>query len=352
MYRLCNSPKCRRKELLGYFGEHLNTMGCQACDNCIDDVEMIEGTIIAQKILSCVYRLDQRFGIKYVTDVLRGSKIQTIFARGHDSLSTYNLMPEFSEQDLRFYIDQLIHMGYLRISEGEYPLLQWTDTSRQVVNQSAPVKFKKKMFREVKKSNPFGANYDAVLFGKLRQLRMELAKRDNVPPFVVFSDRSLAEMAVHYPQSQNEFLLINGVGPAKWEKYGDDFLLAIQKYCEENAIAKRTPKPYREAPKAIRRGGSADETVRLFVEGRTLEEISRMRGLVKGTLFAHLVQYMEEGNDLDISTLVSKDRQDKILSVIQQVGSGKLLPIKEKLPEDYTYDEIRLVGAMMCNTKL
>ena len=144
MYRLCNSSSCRRKDLLRYFGENLQSIGCHSCDNCIDDVEMIDGTIIAQKILSCVYRVNQRFGIKYVIDVLRGSGSQAILSKGHDKLTTYNLMPEYTEQDLRFYIDQLIYLGYLRISDGEYPLLQWTETTREVVSQNGTVKFKKK----------------------------------------------------------------------------------------------------------------------------------------------------------------------------------------------------------------
>lgn len=237
MYRLCTSGKCRRIELLRYFGEQFSNVGCQSCDNCLDDVNLIEGTVIAQKILSCVHRLNQRFGVRYVVDVLRGAKTKQIFDHRHDELSTYNLMPECSEQELRYYIENLIELKHLKISDGDYPLLQWTESSKEVVKGTVSIKFRKKIFREAKRQ-PAGINldYDVALFAKLRELRREIAQKEKVPPYVVFSDRSLTEMAVHYPQNQAEFVLINGVGPIKWHKYGKAFSEAIVKYCEDNAI--------------------------------------------------------------------------------------------------------------------
>jgi len=244
MYRLCTSGKCRRLELLRYFGEKASSNECQACDNCLDDVNFVEGVVIAQKILSCVFRLNQRFGIRYVIDVLRGSKSQQIIERQHDTLSTYNLMPECSEQELRYYIENLIEQNHLRISDGEYPLLQWTESSKDVVKGTIPIKFRKKIFRESKKPvQGITVDYDANLFGKLRELRTEIAQREKVPPYVVFSDRSLTEMAAHYPQNQSEFVMINGVGPIKWHKYGRVFIEIIIKYCEDNAIFKRPAQP-------------------------------------------------------------------------------------------------------------
>jgi ATP-dependent DNA helicase RecQ len=241
MYRLCTSGKCRRVELLRYFGESAPFSQCQSCDNCLDDVNLIEGVVIAQKILSCVHRLNHRFGMRYVMEVLRGAKTKQIFDHRHDELSTYNLMPECSEQELRYYIESLIELGHLKVSDGQYPLLQWTETSMDVVKGNIPVKFRKKIFRESKKSLPcIDLDYDVDLFGKLRELRRDIAQKEKVPPYVVFSDRSLTEMAVHYPQTQPEFVLINGVGPIKWHKYGKVFVELIAKHCEDNAI--RTPR--------------------------------------------------------------------------------------------------------------
>lgn len=238
MYRLCTSSRCRRAELLRYFGETSSFSSCQSCDNCVDDVNLIEGVVIAQKILSCVYRLNQKFGIRYVIDVLRGAKTKQVFDHRHDELSTYNLMPECSEQELRYYIENLIEMNHLQIAGGDYPLLQWTTSSMEVVKGNVPIKFKKKVFKEGKRQPGVGlpAEYDAVLFRKLQVLRRELAQKEGVPPYVVFSDRSLAEICVHYPQTQSEFTLINGVGPIKWHKYGREFAGAVAKHCEENAI--------------------------------------------------------------------------------------------------------------------
>lgn len=351
MYRLCISARCRRKELLTYFGERPPAEFCQACDNCIDDVEYIDGTVIAQKILSCVYRLGQRFGSKHVIDVLRGSKAQAIISRQHDKLSTYNLMGDCSEQELRFYIEQLIQMGYLQVAGGEYPILEWTETSRDVVNQNGLVKFKKKKSREAVKTTPFDPACDAILFNKLRNLRTEVAQRENVPPYLVFSDRSLSEMASKYPLDSLEFHSINGVGPTKWVKYGQEFLFLIQSYCQEKGIVRNVKAvPVRvqplERPKLIRKGGTIEETVRLFSQGRTLEEIAAIRGLVSGTILLHLVQHIEEGNELDVQSIVPKDRLGKIQEVIKEVGSETLTPIKERLPEDFSYGEIRLACAI------
>lgn len=351
MFTLCNSHKCRRKALLHYFGERTNSMGCQACDNCLDDVELIEGTLIAQKILSCVYRLEHKFGIRHVIEVLRGSKSQPILSRGHDKLSTYNLMAEFSEAELRYYIECLVNMGHLQISDSEFPVLQWTESSRPVIRGTEAIKFRKKHFREAKKSQS-RPDHDAVLFEKLRQLRTEIAQKENVPPYVILSDRALIEMSIYYPQSQDEFVMINGVGPIKWVKYGKTYLEAISKYCEENGIVRKLR---RESVVQTKRTGFAstiEETVHFFKEGLSLEDIGRQRGLTRNTLIGHLASSMENGNLLDISSLVSKDKQQQIYSVIGQTGADKLAPIKEKLPEDFTYDEIRLVCASLKMNKV
>ena len=129
MYRLCTSLKCRRGELLRYFGEIFPQETCGACDNCLEEAEQVEGTIIAQKILSCVYRLKQNVGMRMVTDVLRGSKNQNILSRGYDQLSTYGLLSDISEQEVRYYIECLLHLGLLKLTEGEYPVLKWTEES-------------------------------------------------------------------------------------------------------------------------------------------------------------------------------------------------------------------------------
>ncbi len=228
MYKLCSSFACRRYELLRYFGEKYDKMPCGMCDNCLTDVDLIDGTLISQKILSCVFRLKQNVGIRTLTDVLRGSAAQAILDRHYNELSTYGLLKEMSEQEVRYYIEALIYQELLHVTEGEYPVVKWTDKSQAAVKGLSPILFKKKVFKKQKeeKKKPQNApiSYDEELFERLRLLRTSIARDEQVPPYVVFSDRALQEMAACRPETQDAFCRINGVGPIKWIKYGDRFL--------------------------------------------------------------------------------------------------------------------------------
>lgn len=230
MYALCNSMQCRRKQLLHYFGEKSSFERCQNCDNCLDALDTTDETIKAQKILSCVYKVQQRFGMKHVIDVLRGSQNKQVLGRGHDQLSTYGLMKTCSESELRYYIDELLKMGFLQISSGEYPLLQWTETSRGVTSGVEKVFMRRREWREQKVAVATGP-YDGVLLSKLIKYRLSLARESNVPAFVIFGDKTLIEMATKYPKTQSEFLEINGVGQIKWDRYGEGFLGVINEHC-------------------------------------------------------------------------------------------------------------------------
>jgi ATP-dependent DNA helicase RecQ len=226
MLELCRSSQCRRKELLYYFGETYASGNCNSCDRCLEGAETNE-TIAAQQILSCVYRLKHAFGIKHVIDVLRGAKTKLIFDRGHDRLSTYSLMAQYSEEDLRYYISILIEKGLLERSEGDYPVLRWTAASPNVVRGTQQVMMRKRTQRVAKPKKGSDLQCDLVLFTELSRLRQKYAQQMRVPAFVIFGDRSLIEMARVYPTNREAMLKINGVGPVKWEKYGQPFLNVI-----------------------------------------------------------------------------------------------------------------------------
>lgn len=242
LFTFCSSTECRRVSILRYFGESYPHDTCSSCDNCLDEVESIDGTIIAQKILSCVYRLQQRFGLTYVIDVLAGSKNQQITSRGHDQLSTYGLLSDMPKLEIRYYIFSLINMGYLKISEGEYPVLQLPEAAKQVLFHNKVVTFKKRVFKaektsfktKVKKNAAATAltdedanalsHYDEALFETLREKRAELASKQRVPAYVIFADKVLMRLAYYKPQNKDEMLDINGVGEKKFEQYGEIFL--------------------------------------------------------------------------------------------------------------------------------
>ncbi len=367
MYRFCTSLKCRRWELLRYFGEKFLLEGCGACDNCLEEAEQMDGSLLAQKILSCVFRLRQNHGIKMVTDVLRGSKSQSLLARGYQNLSTYGLLADLPEQEVRYYIDALIHLDVLRVTEGEYPVLKWTSLSQAVLDGQHPVYFKKRVFKatkelrepikkkekeekeekEQKEKTPLP--YDAALFETLRELRLKIAREEGVPPYVVFNDRSLQEMALYFPQTKEDFSRINGVGPIKWVKYGERFLELIRasgrsvSFPEDSQAPKEAEK--KETVRPVTRHQSMEETVALYQEGHSLEEIAARRQLARSTIFIHLVEALQQGFSLDLAPLISPEKQLQIKQVIEEVGGSRLTPIKEKLPPEFTYDDIRLVIA-------
>ena len=347
MFRLCTSLKCRRKLLLSYFGEVYSQENCGGCDACLEEVEQIEGSVTAQKILSCVFRLKQNVGIRMVLDVLRGSKSQQILKRGYDQVSTYGLLKEMPEQEVRYYIESLIHLGYLAQTEGEYPVLKWTELTQAVVSGQQQVYFKKKMFKPVKveittskSQNTQVLHYDEELYQSLKKLRLDIAREEKVPPYVVFSDRALQEMAFNFPQNQQEFCKVNGVGPIKWVKYGTKFLELIISHGKLKASPRREPSPFSSS----HRGQSREETFSLFKRGRSIEQIMEDRQLAKSTVISHVTEAIQQGADIDISNEVSIEKQEEIKSVIAEIGFERLTPIKEKLPH-CSFDEIKLVAS-------
>jgi ATP-dependent DNA helicase RecQ len=356
MYRLCTTLKCRRKELLRYFDEHYSRDCCDACDNCLEEAELVDGTVIAQKILSCIFRLGQNVGLRMTTEVLRGSKSQNVLSRKYDKLSTYGLLKDLSEQEVRYCIDALLNQNLLKLTEGEYPVLKWTASSAEAIKGKKTIFFKKRNFKEKNKQKEREKNpvhevlyYDEKLFKELQQLRLQIAREEKVPPYVVFSDRALQEMALYFPQMQQDFVKINGVGPIKWQKYGEKFLEAIRSFTSVHAVANlstvnRVPKREIVGNHSERRA-SMNQTVALYTQGQNIEEIMETRQLARSTILAHLTEAIEQGHALDLTPLIPPEKQEAIRIVIAEIGAEKLKPIKEKLAPEFTFDEIRLVGA-------
>jgi ATP-dependent DNA helicase RecQ len=355
MRKLCTSSACRRKNLLSYFGEtykssHCN--GCDGCDRCLDDTEQVDATLAAQKILSCVYRLQQQFGLRHLIDVLRGVKTKTILEKGHDRLSTFHLMPECSETELRSTINALIEKGFLERTAGEYPILRWTDLSPKVTRGEMKVMLRKKREAVPKEKKPdkIEIDYEHPLFGELSRLRSKCAHESHVPAFVVFSDRALFEMCQYYPQSREDFLEVNGVSFAKWDKYGNLFLDAILDYVSKNKIEpiKRTfsskPKKKKSAAQTPA-SQSSEETLRLFLLGADPNAIAAERNLNPRTVFNHLAEQLLIGKDFDLTPLVSLEKQEAIQQAIALHGVEKLAPLKQSLPRHFTYEEIQLVAS-------
>lgn len=235
MVGLAEAVTCRRRVLLGYFGERLER-DCGNCDVCNDPPQRFDASVDAQKALSCVYRLGQRFGIRHVVDVLRGADTERIRSLGHAGLSTYGIGADKGDQEWVSIIRQLIHHGLLEQDIASYSALRLTEAARPVLRGEQPLLLARPRIRTPAKGkrprrDPAQGPYDEGLFDELRRLRKALADRVGKPPYIVFGDATLVQMARDKPLNEDELLAISGVGRHKLEKYGPDFLDAIAAYC-------------------------------------------------------------------------------------------------------------------------
>jgi ATP-dependent DNA helicase RecQ len=238
MIGMAESLTCRRRVLLNYFGERLE-QDCGNCDVCLDPPEQFDATLDAQKALSCVYRVGQRFGVGHVVDVLRGADNERIRSLNHQQLTTYGLGSDKGELEWTSIIRQLIHHGYLIQDIANYSVLKLTEAARPLLRGERELRLAKPRIREqVKKKRAKATaemgDYDAALFEHLRDVRKRLADAQGVPPYIVFGDVTLVQMARSKPLDEHALLAVAGVGQHKLEKYGSAFLDAIAGYALGN----------------------------------------------------------------------------------------------------------------------
>jgi ATP-dependent DNA helicase RecQ len=233
MVGFAESLTCRRRVLLGYFSEHL-AEDCGNCDICLNPPETFDATVEAQKVLSCVYRVGERFGIKHVVDVLRGANTERVRSLGHDKLSTYGIGAELSDAEWTSIVRQLIHRGLLTQDIAHYSVLKLTEQARPVLKGKEQLVLARPRIKTKAKKRSRAAvglePEDEGLFEALRALRKSLAEEQGVPPYVVFGDATLVEMAQRKPSSDEELMMITGVGEKKLQRYGTDFLYTIASF--------------------------------------------------------------------------------------------------------------------------
>ena len=242
MVGFAESLGCRRRVLLGYFGEKLEE-DCGNCDICLNPPEMIDVTEDSRKALSCVYRVGQRFGAGHVIDVLRGSRKERILSLGHDKLSTYGLGDSESQEYWGGILRHLVHQGYLSQDVGNYSVLKLTDAAPPLLRGEKQFEMARPRVRktpEVKRKTAGREvpDYDMGLFELLRIMRKDITDRAGVPPFVIFHDRTLVELAAHRPESLDTLMEIHGVGKSKCEKYGNEILETVRRYSEGSLNSK------------------------------------------------------------------------------------------------------------------
>ena len=239
MVGFAEALSCRRQVLLGYFGERL-AEDCGNCDICLNPPELVDVTEDARKALSCVFRVAQRFGVGHVIEVLRGSKKERLLQLGHDRLSTYGIGADKSQEYWGSLLRHLVQQGYLEQDVGNYSVLKLSESARPLLRGEQSLAMAKPRAKTVPlpkavRRKAGDLEYNQELFDKLRAVRKTLADAAGVPPFVIFSDVALAEMAAYLPTDNEAFLRIHGVGAHKLERYGADFLAEIQRFCNTTA---------------------------------------------------------------------------------------------------------------------
>ena len=354
MIHYAEIPTCRRRRLLQYFGEPFPETNCGGCDNCLSPRETWDGTIAAQKFLSCVYRIRERsgfsLGLNHVTDVLSGADTEKIRKWRHDKLSTYGIGKEHTRAEWQVIGRELMRLGYLRQSTDRYAVIELTPAGRATLSQRKAVTLTKPVAAPQPQQPRAGdIACDEALFERLRQLRKQLADDRTVPPYIIFSDVSLRQMAREYPANEGEFARITGVGERKLREFGAAFLAEIAAHLQTNPrqiFADNSfgaPQP----PPRPRPGDSARETIRRFLAGHSVEEVARDRGLVTGTIYSHLAESVEAGERLDLRRFLTADQEKEIEEAFARTGFGSLGPVRESLGNRYDFGLLRIVRAVI-----
>ena len=347
--------KCRRQYLMEYFGES-HPGNCNSCDYCLSDFENWDATIEAQKLLSAVFRLKERYGKNLIIDFLRGSKGAKItdYMRG---LPTYGVGRNADKTYWHHLTKQLLLHGFLQESNEEFPVLKLTEKSKEVLFNSKKVNLQKaKAFAKavtVAETESFYPKNEVEehpdLFDELRVLRRQQAEQENVPPYVIFSDATLLELASYLPHTKEELSQISGFGTFKIEKYGELFLALISEYCAKNnltsKISEKKPKKQTTPKKENQyQAGTYTTTFQMYKSGNNIEDIAKMRNLSVNTIQTHLANFVEVGT-IKASELMDTNKIDPVISFAKTQTILSLKAIKEELGEAFSYFEIHVALA-------
>ena len=333
MKQYTDALSCRRKILLSYFGE-LVSDNCGNCDICKNPPAFFDGTIIAQKAFSAIARLKESEALPVIIDFLRGSKNASIYDKGYQNLKTYGVGSDISWYDWNQYIIQLINLGYCEIAFHEQNKIKLTPFAKKVLFDAEKVQLtnvQKKVNETVEEKIVKTKTANNSLFEFLRKLRSEIAKEENVPAYVIFNDATLKQLEIERPMSDEEFLSIDGVGKAKLEKYGDVFIKAIIAF---QKIKKERSK---------KEGSTYKETLELYKNGLSAEEIAIKRKLGVPTIISHLAKLYNDGQPVDLSIYITNEEISKIAKAkIKLQNQQALKPYFEFFEETITYDKIRI----------
>ncbi|MCH4823215.1 DNA helicase RecQ [Gramella lutea] len=334
MKQYSEALSCRRKILLSYFGEYLEA-DCGNCDICRNPPEFFDGTIIAQKALSCIFRLKGAEPIGTVIDVLRASQNEVIRRNNYQELTTYGIGKDISWQHWQQYLIQLINLGYVEIAFDRHNHLRLTEQAKKVLfdNEKVPLADIKEVQAQAKTEKTTIA--ESSLFERLRKLRLKIAREEDIPAYLIFNDATLKDMEKQRPMSDSEFLMIEGVGRKKMEDYGYRFIKEIIAFSKEKRETKK--------PKKTKKGSSLEETLKLYKADLTVEEIARQKGVTRNTVFTHLMKLYDEGKNINLKRYVGKSELKSVKKAKKKLDNpNSLKAYFEHFEEAISYENIKM----------
>ena len=356
--RYAETYRCRRIPLLTYFGEEYSQEKCGMCDNCTrEKKELVDITIEAQKFMSCVKRTGEFFGANHIVDVLLGSRNQKVLDRNHDSLSTYGIGKEHPREVWLSISNQLVAHNLIT-KDVEYGSLKITNSGYAVLKGEEKLSGKLDVKTKFESKNISALNYDKKLFGVLRSARKNIADKNGLPPYAIFPDKTLIEMAAYYPQTKTDLLNIHGVGEVKFQKYGAKFILFISNYCKKFNVAIPTSKSFNRVEKDITRRKKYKYEIigEEFKTNISAKEILKKYEIKIATFIDNLNKYAENVGSIDPKRLLEllecdSEMQEEVYTQFNLLGSELLRPIFDAMNEKVSYTDLRILRMNFLYTK-
>ncbi len=348
MLQYAESLICRRKILLNYFSETMEH-DCGNCDVCLNPPKNFDGTLLAQKALSAIYRLNQQVGMGLLIDVLRGSARQEIIEKGYNTIKTYGAGRDLTFQDWQFYLLQMLNMGLIEIAYDRKYALALTPLSHEVLFNAKKIDLvqmavhKKETESRQADSKPRSkkANLQEELFELLRQLRLRFANQRGVPAYQIFTDKTLEEMAKKMPSNEASMSNIEGMSERKMQLFGSPFMQLIVDFIKEKTIEG-----------AFIQGSTYVLTHEMYKKGMSIEAIAKERGIATITIYSHLAYLYEKGESIELKKYVTKEEVEKVLDVLPLMQEPyQLTQLYQALNEQVEYHKIRFAIAYFNKNK-
>jgi ATP-dependent DNA helicase RecQ len=364
--RFCTVPQCRHRALSAYFGQEYTSPKCEACDLCLEEAEGLqESTEIAQKILSCVARIEQSsgttFGVTHTVDVLLGANTDAIRRCRHDQLSTHGILKSAPKKTLTNWVYQLLDQDLLARTHGDRPVLRLNQASWEVMRGGRPVHFMAVRAGRVKDARRAIESWEGVdrgLFEHLKGIRRRLAERSGLPAFLILGDTALVELARRRPTTMQALTHVFGIGETKRAKFGDLLLAEIASYCRMKDLSVNVEFDGSEAdddaPGSSRRGSrrtrgklspAKDHAFKMFANGATVLDVAASLERSSSTVSGYLCDFIESTKPSSIAHWVVPATYQAVAGAADVVGRRRLKPIFDRLEGNVPYDDIRLVVA-------